>query len=360
MWPCRSFTDRHHTFKASAQKSLVSRDWLKITVSAPVASINTPNGVHFVPAGGSWSHALGVFPSESVRLFPPPRVVPLVDLRLGVDGDLQGLGVVAVLPAGGLNVGEDGVGVLGLLQRLGLLDPLDPVAHPVEDVAHGALLGQPIIDVTLLPLQRLQDLLGGQVGVAPGGLQLGIGLGVRLDHGADVGGQLRVFDFATDGAFGGEVLDTAEAGAGLVQALLDAVTTPAEASLGGTGAAPTKGAGDLGLERAALVSLEPLGGRANQAVVLRAGMVHRGYPSMRWSDTLYKNPASVYSSPGSFPTASRLSSICKNTLGPDLPSSLERAIDRAAPSPPEPIIRGDEHGVLGRDRLVAERSEEVA
>ena len=125
MWPCRSLTDSHHTFKASAQKSLVSRDWVKINVSAPVASINTPNGVHFVPAGGSWSHASGVFPSESVRLFPPPRVVPLVDLRLGVDGDLQGFGVVAILLAGGTHVGEDGVGVLGLLQRLGLLNPLD-------------------------------------------------------------------------------------------------------------------------------------------------------------------------------------------------------------------------------------------
>jgi hypothetical protein len=35
MWPCRSLTDRHHTSKASAQKSLVSRDRVKINVSAP-------------------------------------------------------------------------------------------------------------------------------------------------------------------------------------------------------------------------------------------------------------------------------------------------------------------------------------
>src|SRR3954462_6551052 len=155
MWPCWCFTVSHHTFRAPPQKSLVSRDRVKISVSAPVASISTPNGVHFVPAGGSWSHAAGVFPSESVRLFPPPRVVPLVDLRLRVDGDLQGLGVVARLPAGGVHVGEDSVGLLGLLQRLGLLDPLEPVAHPVEDVAHGALLGQAVIAVALLPLQRL-------------------------------------------------------------------------------------------------------------------------------------------------------------------------------------------------------------
>src|SRR3954451_10395798 len=307
MWPCWSLTDSHQTFKASAQKSLVSRDRVKINVSAPVASINTPNGVHFVSAGGSWSHAPGVFPSESVRLFPPPRVVPLVDLRLGVDGELQGLGVGARLPAGGAHVGEDGVGVLGLLQRLGLLDPLDPVAHPVEDVAHAALLGQPVVVVTFLALQRLQDLPGGQVGVAPGGLQLRVGLGVRLDHGADVGGQLRGLDFARDGAFGGGVLYTTAGGAGLVQALPDAVTTPAEAALGGAGAATTKGVGDLGLEQATLVPLEPLGRRANQAVVLLAGIVHSGYPSVRWSDTLYKNPAPSYPLPGSFPTAGRLS-----------------------------------------------------
>src|SRR3954465_2358610 len=307
MWPCRSFTDRHHTFKASAQKSLVSRDRVKTNVNAPVASINTPNGVHFVPAGGSWSHAPGVFPSASVLHFPPPRVVPLVDLRLGVDGDLQGFGVVAVLPAGGAHVGEDGVGVLGLLQRLGLLNPLDPVAQPVEDVAHGALLGQPVIGVTLLPLQRLQDLPGGQVGVAPGGLQLRVGLGVRLDHGADVGRQLRVLDFARGGALGGEVLDTAHAGAGPGQALLAAVTPPAETALGGPGAATTKRLGDLGLEQATLVPLEPLGRRANQAVVLLAWIVHPGYPSTRRSDTLDKNPARAYPLPGSFPTASRLS-----------------------------------------------------
>src|SRR3954470_13549220 len=134
MWPCRSFTDRHHTFKASAQKSLVSRDRVKTNVNAPVASINTPKGVHFVPAGGSWSHAAGVLPSASVRLFPPPRVVPLADLRLGVDGDLQRLMIVAILATGGLDYVEDGVGVLNLIQRLGLLDPLETVAHPVEDV----------------------------------------------------------------------------------------------------------------------------------------------------------------------------------------------------------------------------------
>src|SRR3954462_12007770 len=129
MWPFWPLTDSHHTFKASTQKSLVSRDDVKINIRAPVASINTPNGVHFVLAGGSWSHALGPSPWGSVLHFSPPRVVPLVDLRLGVNGDFQGFRVVAILLAGGLDVGEDGVGVLGLLQRLGLLNPLEAIAH---------------------------------------------------------------------------------------------------------------------------------------------------------------------------------------------------------------------------------------
>src|ERR1043166_3278808 len=122
MGPCSPLTDRHHTFRASPQKSLVSRDLVKINVSAPVASINTPSGVHLVLAGGSWSNPLGVCPCASALHFSPPRVVPLVDLRLGVDGDLQRFRVVLVLRAGGLHVGEDGVSVLGPLQRLGLLN----------------------------------------------------------------------------------------------------------------------------------------------------------------------------------------------------------------------------------------------
>src|SRR6516164_4993447 len=258
MWPCWSLTDSHHIFKASTQKSLVSRLDVKINVSAPVASSNTPNGVHFVLAGGSWSHALGVSAWESVLHFSPPRVVSLVDLRLGVDRDFQGLGVVALLLAGGVDVGEDGVRVFGLLQWFGLLNALEAIAQAVEDVAHGALLGQPVVAVTLLALQRLQDLLGGQVGVASGGLQFRVGLGVRFDDGADVGCQLQVYLFAGQGAFGGEVVDTAQAGRGLVQTRLNAVTAPAEAAFGGAGAAATKGVGNLSLEQAALMAFEPL------------------------------------------------------------------------------------------------------
>src|SRR3982751_3753140 len=115
-----SLTDSPQSFKPSTQKSLVSRDEVKISVKAPVASTRMPSGVHFRFAGGSWSHALAVCPCESVLPFSPPRVVPLVHLRLGVDGDLQGFRIVLILLTGGSHVGEDGVGVLGLLQRFGL------------------------------------------------------------------------------------------------------------------------------------------------------------------------------------------------------------------------------------------------
>src|SRR5262249_46648377 len=160
---------------------------------------------------GSWSHALGSSPSESVRLFPPPRVVPLADLGLGVDGKLQRRRVVLHLLADGLDVGEDGVGLWRVLQRLGLLNPLEPVAHPVEDVTHRPLAGQLLALVAFLRLQRLEDLLGRQVGVATLRLELRVGLGERLNDGPDVLCPLAVFLFPARSATSGEVLDTTDA-----------------------------------------------------------------------------------------------------------------------------------------------------
>src|SRR5262245_54241173 len=134
MCPISPLTDSHHSRSPSTQKSLVSA-CPKISVSAPVASTKIPSGVHFLRAGGSWSQAFSPRPCESVLPFSPPRIVPLVHLRLGVHRDLQRLRVVLVLPAAGLDVGEDGGGLREPLERLGLLDPLEPVAQAVEDVA---------------------------------------------------------------------------------------------------------------------------------------------------------------------------------------------------------------------------------
>src|SRR4051794_41936028 len=98
MWPCRSFTDRHHILKASAQKSLASRDRVKINVSAPVASINTPNGVHFVSAGGSWARCAGGFLAETVLRFPPPHCFPLRFFHPVVTHNTQPLGGLTTPP----------------------------------------------------------------------------------------------------------------------------------------------------------------------------------------------------------------------------------------------------------------------
>src|SRR5690242_4781926 len=84
---------RHHTCKASTQKSLVSPE-PKTSVNAPVSNTRTPKGTSFSLAGGSWSQPSSTFPSLSVRLFPPPHVIPHRHLGLGVNRNLQRLGVV--------------------------------------------------------------------------------------------------------------------------------------------------------------------------------------------------------------------------------------------------------------------------
>src|SRR5262245_19117439 len=98
-------------------------------------------------------------------------------------------------------------------------------------------------------------------------LSLGVGLGVRLDEGADVGGELGVFDLGAGRGAGGEVLDAADAGSGLVLAGGDGVAVEAEASFGRAGTAVAHSVGDLGLEEAALVALEAARRRADQLLI---------------------------------------------------------------------------------------------
>src|ERR1700728_3565552 len=155
---------RHHAIRASTQKSLLPPD-PNTSVNAPVSNTSTPNGVIFSLAGGSWSQAFSALPSLPVRFFPPSGVVAYCHLRLRVDGDFQRPGVVPHLLADGLDVGEDGLGFRGLLQRLALLDAFEPVVHAVEDVAQGPDGGQGILGVALVE-QRLTHLGSRQVGVA--------------------------------------------------------------------------------------------------------------------------------------------------------------------------------------------------
>src|SRR5512135_3061121 len=100
-----------------------------------------PNATCFSWAGGSLSHPLVTLPAASVRVFPPASVIAQGHLGLRVHRDLQRLGIVSNLLLHRLHVGEDRVSLLGLLQRLALLNPLEAIVHAIEDVPHRALAG---------------------------------------------------------------------------------------------------------------------------------------------------------------------------------------------------------------------------
>src|SRR3954451_15609570 len=144
MGPRPGRTWSHHICNASAQASLVSPDPNR-SINAPVATIRIPKGTSFAFAGGSWSHPSVTAPWASVRVFPPTSVIAQGHLRLRVHRDLQGLGLVPHLLPYLLPVGEDRVGLLGLLQRLAFLNPLEAVVHPMEDGPHRALTGQRLL-----------------------------------------------------------------------------------------------------------------------------------------------------------------------------------------------------------------------
>src|SRR5215471_185249 len=161
MGPRPSRTWSHHSFNASTQASLVSRD-PNTSINAPVATVRMPNGTSFAFAGGSWSQPFGTLPSASVRVFPPTDVIAQAHLGLRVHRDLQRLGLLPGLFPDLLHVREDRIRLLGLLQRLALLNPLEVVVHAIEDVAHGAFTGQPLRGIALRD-QGLEDLSRRQI-----------------------------------------------------------------------------------------------------------------------------------------------------------------------------------------------------
>lgn len=119
-----------------------------------------PNGTSLVLAGGSWSQALAVLPSESVRLFSPPRVLAQIHIRFGIDRQFQGRRIVLGLLMHRVYIGKNRVGVLRLFERLAFLNALQPVVHAVQDVAHRALAGEVLHAVVLLFLQCGEDFGG--------------------------------------------------------------------------------------------------------------------------------------------------------------------------------------------------------
>src|SRR5512132_641838 len=321
MCPRPDRTWSHHSFNASTQASLVSRA-PKTSIKAPVATIRMPNGTNFSFAGGSWSQPFGTLPSASVRVFPPTDVLTQSHLGLGVHGDLQSPGIVPDLFPHLLDVREDRVGLLGLLQRLALLDPLEARVHPIEDIAHRPFAGQLFLGIALRD-QGLEHLGRRQVGGPPRRLQFRISVGMRCDEGADVGRQLRVLRFAALPTSRGEVFQAAHAVLLFVPSRLDRLASPTEASLGLAGTAAAQRRGHLGLEQAALISREATGPRPDQGVVLLNGVVHHGGPAR--GETVTNQPRSTPHSGrqdssvwGRFPSSGRLSrnSLTESKLRP--------------------------------------------
>src|SRR5512135_502766 len=139
-------------------------------------------------------------------------------------------------------------------------------------------------------------------------------MGVGLDDGAEIGGQVWVLLLAALPAARGEVLQAPHAVLLFVQSLLDRLASPAEASLDLAGAATAERRGHLGLERAALVSGEASGPRPNQGVILLNGVVHHGGPAQ--GETMPDRPRSARywggqdsSVRGRFPAAGRLKGL---------------------------------------------------
>ena len=97
------------------------------------------------------------------------------------------------------------------------------------------------------------DGLGGDPGVGEGGLELGIGLGVRIDQAANVVLQRGVEFLGRLPPPRLERLDAADAGAKFIQAGVDGVTPPTEGSLGEAGGTAAVHVRHLGLEPPPLV-----------------------------------------------------------------------------------------------------------
>jgi hypothetical protein len=175
------------------------------------------------------------------------------------------------------HVGEDRVGLLGLLQRFAFLDPLQTIVQAIEDVPQGAFAGQLRVGIALVD-QGLPHFGGREVGVQARRLQSRVGVRMRFDDRAEIGRQLRVLLFAALPASRREVLPATHPVVEFVESLLDGVASPTEASFGQAGAAAAELVGHLGLEQSALVSCETSGARLDQGLEAFDGVFHEGDP----------------------------------------------------------------------------------
>ena len=123
-------------------------------------------------------------------------------------------------------------------------------------------------------LQLLTHFPRGEIAVATRRFQLGIGVGVRLDYGSDVGGELGVVVFESRSSASGEVFDASDPGAAFVLAERDVGSSPSESSFGSSRATIAESIRDLGLEASSLMSGECVGGESEEIVGSVCGVVH--------------------------------------------------------------------------------------
>jgi hypothetical protein len=135
--------------------------------------------------------------------------------------------------------------------RPGLPHPAKFVAEAVENVADG-LAGGDYAAQFGDGQQCLADGLRGDAGVGEGGLELGVGLGVRLDQSADVFLQSRMQLLGGRAPAGRKVVEAADAGAEFVQTGVDGIASPAESGLGQPGGSAAVPMCHLGLKPSSL------------------------------------------------------------------------------------------------------------
>ena len=107
---------------------------------------------------------------------------------------------------------------------------------------------------------------GSDAGVAERGVELGVGLRVGFQQGMDLLRHLRVIVFGLVPSAGGEIIETADAGAAFAEAGRHGVSTPTEELFGATWFARAVLEGHLGLELAATKAGQFAGGREDDVL----------------------------------------------------------------------------------------------
>jgi len=150
--------------------------------------------------------------------------------------------------------------------RRDLADATQAIAEAVQDVGDGAGGGNRLVGPRGVGDQLVVNGGGGDAGVAERGVELGVGLRVGFQQGMDLPGHLRVIVFGLVPSAGGEIIETADAGAEFAQSGRNGVATPTEDLFGAAWLASAVLEGHLGLELAAAKARQFAGGREDDVL----------------------------------------------------------------------------------------------